>query len=292
MHDEDAAFLRGLVEAAPAAASATLASDDALRTAIVAQLRDAEADWPCALGRETFARHVAARLPDADVIPAIAIADLRLACACVHDVHGAQTRLRERHMGDIRRGIGRQPDAATVDELVADVLRHVLVAEKGGAMRLGDYTGRGSLGRWLSVCARRIALDRARANKSHGESLDDDGLAAAYGDPELAAMKQSTRDAFRAAVEEAAGELQARDRNMLRYVFVHDLALDELAGIYRVSRSTVSRQLSAVREKLVERVRERMCERLGVSGDDLERELAQMRSAIAVTLSRILKSPR
>lgn len=290
--------MHAVLEAAPPAAAMTLREHASCAATLIEAWRVAAVAWSGAAPPvDVFGAYVGARLPadgDADAIVRVFVGDLLLACACVHDLQGATTRLRERHLVDVRRGLGRQPDATTTDELVHEVWQRLLVGDGERPPRLADYSGRGNLGRWISVVARRVALDRARASGRGADTLDDEGagMAAAYGDPELAAMKRGTRDAFRAALEAAAAALPARDRNMLRYAFVHQLGVDEIAGIYRVSRSTARRQLAAIREALVTQVRERLRVMLRVDAVELERELAQMHSAVAVTLSRILRPPR
>ena len=295
MTDDRAARLQRVLAAAPPALAAALSPDEEPWTTLDdAWLRASEA-WSVELPFETFAAHLGARLPaDGDLagLARLAVADLMLACACVHDLPGAHARLRELHLADVRRGVGRQPDAVIADELVHEVFHHLLVRDHERPPRLANYSGRGSLGRWINVVARRLVLDRVRATGRAAETVEDEGgIAAAYGDPELAAMKQGTRDAFRAALEEAAAELRPRERNMLRYAFVHQLGIDEIAGIYRVSRSTARRHLTEIREGLASRVRERLCDMLRVDKATLESELAGMQSAVGVTLSRILKNP-
>jgi len=175
---------------------------------------------------------------------------------------------------------------------VQDVLLHLLVRTGERAPRIAEYGGRGSLGRWISVVARRLAIDRLRAADDRTDEVDDAGIAAAYGDPELALLRGGTSEVFRAALTQAAAALQPRERNMLRYHYVHKLAIDEIAGIYRVSRSTARRRLTEVRDRLTSDVRERMRAQLKLDDHDLDRELAELQSAVAVTLSRILKPPR
>jgi len=293
--DDRAARLQSVVAAAPAAVADALAANQAPWAALDdAWLRASEA-WSVELPFELFAAHLGARLPangDLTALARVAVADLMLACACVHDISGAHARLREQHLADVRRGVGRQPDPATADELVHEVFYHLLVSDHERPPRIANYSGRGPLGRWISVVARRLVLDRLRSTGRAAEIVEDEGgIAAAYGDPELAAMKQGTRDAFRAALEAAAAELRPRDRNMLRYAFVHQLGIEEIAGIYRVSRSTARRNLTAIREGLASRVRERLCDMLRVDRATLESELAELHSAVGVTLSRILKNP-
>jgi RNA polymerase sigma-70 factor len=284
-----------VIAAAPPEAAAALRTDASLWSALVSGWREAAAAWRgTPVSPSAFASYLGARLPDSGdptAIAKLAVADLLLACACVNGHAWAQATLRERHLADVHRGIGRQVDSSRVDELVQHVFRHLLVREDDRAPRLEGYRGRGPLGRWLSVVARRVALDHARRRDDGTVPLGDDGgVAAAYGDPELATIRSDARDAFRSALEAAAAALRPRERNMLRYAFVHQLHLSEIAGIYRISESTARRQLAAVREQLVAAVRERVRERLRLDSDQLDRELGDMKSALAVSLSRLLRA--
>lgn len=259
----------------------------------------ARAAWPnLAMPSEVFAEHLAARISADDVDPSelerLHLADLWLACACVRAVPGAAAAFEARHLGDVERGVAVAGLASpVVDDLRQEVLKRLLVSHGGEPPRLSAYAGHGPLGRWVSVVARRHALDarRRRDDPSAASQSDDVALAAAYGDPELALMTTGQRDAFREALRRAAASLTAKERNLLRYHYVHQLGLDEIAGIHRVSRSTAGRRLSRARTQLVQLARETLCELLGLQGADLDRELANMRSAIDVTLRRVLANP-
>ena len=100
----------------------------------------------------------------------------------------------------------------------------------------------------------------------------------------------TVHDAFRAAIERAAAGLDARDRNMLRYVYVHALRIREVAAIYRVDSSTIKRRLARIRRRLADEVRDELRATLGLSEQQLDGELAELPSVLPVTLSRILKA--
>lgn len=259
----------------------------------------ARAAWPdLALPSDVFAEYLVARVPvDLEPAPSVErmqVEDLWLACACVHGVAGAAAVFEARHDADVRRGVAIAGlPAERVEDLRQDVLQRLLVPSDGEPPRLGAYSGHGPLGRWVSVVARRHALDarRRRDDPSAPAPSDDAALTAAYGDPELALMTTGQRDAFREALRRAAASLTAKERNLLRYHYVHELGLDEIAGIHRVSRSTVGRRLARARAQLVQHARDALCELLGLHGADLEREIASLRSAIDVTLRRVLRDP-
>jgi RNA polymerase sigma-70 factor, ECF subfamily len=289
--DASAAWLTALLAAAEPTLAASIEADAELRAATLRAIERARAAWPeLPLEPRLFAAHLGARLPVEELsvatIDGLCVADLWLACACLHELAGAHAELAGRHDVDVRRGLA---GVEAPEGMAQEVLLHLLVRGDQRPARLGEYSGRGNLGRWISVVTRRLAIDRLRGRERADATLDDGGIAAAYGDPELALLRGGTRDTFRAALEQAARELEPRERNMLRYHYVHKLALDEIAGIYRVSRSTARRRLVEVRERLTQRVRERMRAELRVDDGQLDRELAELHSAVAVTLSRILR---
>jgi len=291
--DAPPAWLAALTEAAPPAVAAAIAREPVLGEALVHAIRRGQAAWPeLALDAAVFAAHVGARLPDevsVGGIEALCVADLWLACACLHDVAGAHAAFERRHGADVRRGL---PPGDAPEGMLQDVLLHLLVRTPERAPRIAEYGGRGNLGRWISVVTRRLAIDRLRAADAPTAAIDDAAMVAAYGDPELAMLRGGTSDVFRRALEDAASALQPRERNMLRYHYVHKLAIDEIAGIYRVSRSTARRRLTEVRDRLTQQVRERMRAQLRLDDRQLDHELAELQSAVAVTLSRILRAPR
>lgn len=286
-------WLEALLEVAPTGVCAAL-NDANLRCAFEAALRTARDAWPdLDLDLRSFAAHVGARLPEhpplAALLPTLCLEDLFVACACTIGVPGSTAAFEKRHDADVRRGIGSSVDE--LDEAHQDFLRHVLVSTPDRPARIARYTGRGPLGRWVRVVVRRRLIDRTRSEGSkdtvswHGNELE-----AAYGDPELALLRQTTRDAFRDALERGAAALEPRDRNILRYVYVHQLRIREIAGIYRVDASTIKRRLAAIRRDLAGEVRTELRARLGLDERELELQLAELPSVLSLTLDRVLRA--
>jgi RNA polymerase sigma-70 factor (ECF subfamily) len=287
-------WFEALLDAAPPEVADLLRGDDALASALQAAILDAQRAWPhLELGLLTFAIHVGARLPErppiADVLPTLQLHDLFLACACTHGLPRAALLFEQHHAADVRRGLGSA--IGSVDEMQQDVMHHVLVAAPDRPPRIAAYTGRGGLGRWVSVVTRRRVIDLGRAERPDDIALSrGNELAAAYGDPELAMLQGTIHDAFRAAIERAAAALQARDRNVLRYVYVHKLRMREVAAIYRVDVSTIKRRVARIRKELADAVRDELRSTLGLDEQQLDGELAELPTVLPVTLSRILKA--
>jgi RNA polymerase sigma-70 factor len=118
---------------------------------------------------------------------------------------------------------------------------------------LGYYGGRSALGTWLhAVLARRfVDLTRAAARTVSLEGQPHESTT--EGDP-------SDPDRFRyvsalsAALSEALGALESRDRLRLGYYYLENLTLREIARLLDEHPSSVSRRLQQTRGELKRRV--------------------------------------
>lgn len=260
----------------------------ARQTALEQAVARARAAWPAL--HLSLAAFVARLKQETDTgedeaIASLCVEDLWLACACVHGVAGAAEAFQARHLSEIRRGLG--PDHGSDDGHVGDLVQDLLVGRPPQPGRLSTYGGHGRLGRWVYIVARRRRADLVRTASRRDDAPAVQAVAAAYGDPELAVLRGTTHRAVRSALERAAAALQPRERNILRYVYVHQLRIDEIAGMYRVSGSTIKRRLATLRERLAADVREGLRAELGLDERQVEREIAGLDSALHVTLSRI-----
>lgn len=121
------------------------------------------AAWPhLALGHEDFAAWLRARLaPDQD-LAALCAADLFLVCACLLDVPGGSSALRQRLTRAVEPPLRRVIASARARAHLCHELASQLLAAHPAdlAVHLSHYSGRGPLAMWL----RLVALRRARAS--------------------------------------------------------------------------------------------------------------------------------
>ena len=181
-----------------------------------------------------------------------------------------------------------------VDEVHQELSQRLLVAPAGGAPRLATYAGQSALGRWLGVAALRTALNLTRRRKPQATLDGDTEIGAAIVEPELAILREKYRDDVEAAIRAAFAALDAaRDRNLLRLYYLERVPLERLGQMFGVHASTVSRWLAALRESILADTRDRLTERLGLSGhmSDLDSLIRAVRSDIELTISRILRAP-
>lgn len=236
-----------------------------------------------AVDAEAFAAWVRARLEPEESPDTLHIEDLLIAYACTVGNSAALTLFEREFMPAVERGVTK----AGVDdpaELTQRVRSRLLVSDGKGEPRLATYRGTGPLQGWLRVCGAREAL-MARRAASPPESADGLDLAEAIGsDPELHAMKAQASDAFQTAFSTTMRSLPARERLLLQYEVVDGLNRDEIAELFGVHPSSISRWLAKARSTIRVAVRLHMSERLEVSAGQLDSLMRLIESRLDVSL--------
>jgi RNA polymerase sigma-70 factor, ECF subfamily len=183
--------------------------------------------------------------------------DFVLALACTHGNERAWEGFIEKY----RPVLYAAARALTHDEVGARELADSLWADlygmdsRAGERRslLGYYGGRSSLGTWLhAVLARRfVDLTRSAARTQPLESRPTEP--ATDGDPSDPNRSRYVR-ALSAALKEALGALEPRDRLRLGYYYLENLTLREIARLLNEHPSSVSRRLQQTRGELKRQV--------------------------------------
>lgn len=236
---------------------------------------------------------VRARLHAAGAVDDRRLGDLCLVWACLTGDPAAQRALDRLIRAEAVRVVGelRRP-AWLVDEVHQELSQRLLVAPPGGEPRLGTYAGQAVLGRWLGVAAMRTALNLTRRARPEAPLDDDADVAAAILPPDLAMVRDKYRGDVEHAIRASFDALDnARDRNLLRLYYLERIGLDQLGQMFGVHGSTVSRWLTALRESVLDDVRSRLGERLGLAGNfgDIDSLIRAVQGEIELTLSRILR---
>ena len=86
------------------------------------------------------------------------------------------------------------------------------------------------------------------------------------------------------------GELDGRERNVLRLHHMGGMTLEQVARMYAVDRSTVVRLLQKVRGKLFTQTCKALREELAIERAELDDVLALIRSRFEVSLGRLLET--
>jgi RNA polymerase sigma-70 factor (ECF subfamily) len=249
--------------------------------------------WPgVELDRDAFAAHVAAHEVDK---PSAFRDDLYLAAACLAGDAAALAGF-ERDVLPSARGAIAAIDAtpAFVDDALQKLRANLLVGDDG-APRIARYAGRGPLRAWVGIAGARTALMMVRSRKRAREVAldDDDGWADALAlistsDPELELLKRQYAAAFSTALRDAVGELEPRLRAALRMSFVDELSIDEIGAVYAVHRATAARWIQRACDDVFAATRRLLAQRLALSGTELDRVTALVRSQLDVSLSQLL----
>lgn len=251
--------------------------------------QDARAAWPgVEVAPEVFAARAAAAPGGAPVRPA----DLYLAVACETGDPAALAAFERAMIAPLRGILSRaEHDRAVVDEVLQQVRVRVLVGDGAAPPRLASYAGGGSLLSWLKVTALRLHANlrrgERRAPPPAGDAVDD-ATPPTEIPPERLLLDQRWGQVLRDALGAAMRALPPRERTLLRLHYVEGLALDRIGLTYGVHKSTVSRWLTAARDRLlaaaVEAVRARVD---GVDAREVESLCEELCSRLDLSLSAL-----
>jgi RNA polymerase sigma-70 factor (ECF subfamily) len=261
---------------------------------------------------DRFLAHVTRHLPAdptgwPDALERLHGADLYLAFACAEQVPGALAAFEAACQAAIDGALRDQVTASFADDAKQLVRERLFLGgaedpddgdqPAAGAIttaaepRILHYAGRGPLAAWVAVSARRTALSIRRGEVSRrardAAAAAEDGLAAAV-HPELSYLKHAYRSAFAAAFEAAFAAITDRERTLLRLHLISRLRLDQIAPMFHVNASTISRWLASARETLVTQTREGLAERLHVATGEVASVARLLQSQVDVSLARLL----
>jgi RNA polymerase sigma-70 factor (ECF subfamily) len=238
-----------------------------------------------------LARHVPAQADPSLALDGLAAPDLLLAFASLSGEPGALAELDGRVGREATRTARRfDPSPAFADELAQELRQRLLVAAPGANPKLAEYAGRGPLDGWLRAVSVRLALDLWRG-RGREDLLPPDALpeaSAVMTEPELRLVKARYRGDFNAALRDALAGLTSRERNVLRMRVCERLSADRIGEFYGVHRITVGRWVTVARERVMERMRARLLERLGLAPEELSELIEALRSQLDLSVSCLL----
>jgi RNA polymerase sigma-70 factor (ECF subfamily) len=237
-----------------------------------------------------FAAALGAAVGDAEdpvaAIPSVHAGDLWLATACAAEDRTAIGEL-DRTLATLRPTLAKMgASRETVDELLQEICTRLLVAAPDRPARIRGYRGRSDLRSWLKVAAVRDAVRMLRRERTPNDPDELDVLMDSSSDPELQALADEYRVAFRAAFSLALSELPARDRNLLRYHLLDELTIDDIGAIHRVHRATAARWLVRIREHLYVATRSEIMRSLALSPHEIDSMLRLIRSRLDASVAR------
>ena len=207
--------------------------------------------WPeLALDLARFREAVRARVTRADEVRA---GDLYLAVACQLGDAAAIAAFERALIPPLRRIVAKAAkDDLVLDDVMQAMRVRVLVGEAGQEARIARYEGRGSLLSWLKVIALRILTDQKREVRRivPVSTISDlpPGLTLA---PDALLLDRQWGPILKGGLAEAMRTLEPRERTLLRLHYVDGVVLERIGTMYGVNKSTVSRWLTAARERLL-----------------------------------------
>jgi RNA polymerase sigma-70 factor (ECF subfamily) len=237
----------------------------------------------------------AARQSEQEVRPdELCVEDLYLACACLLGVTGAPVEFIRRFGDTIRAAIAPLTKSRAMrDDAEQQLYEYLLVGRPGAPPKIGTYLGQAPLVRWVKVAAQRAVLMMLRSDRTEARSRDGAAAerVAASMHPESALVKRQYRRALGEALEKALGQLDDRERILLKLHYVSGLSVDKIGAMYGVSQSTASRWLEKARQGIVKDARQalRASHRLSTAAD-LETMVALAISQLDISLARLLSA--
>lgn len=250
----------------------------------------ARAAWPdISVDADAFVKDLAAKAEGAGTSELHA-SDVYLALGCLQGDRAALMHFEARLIPEAGRALLRlRLGSAEVDETLQRV-REKLLVRTAEAPLIASYSGRGALGAWVRAVAVREALDEKRKVARRGTTVSETGLAemAARDEPELLRMKELYAEPFKAAFRDALGGLAARDRNVLRMIYVDGLTAEQVGLAFGVHRVSVARWIGGIRTSLFERTRETLSERLKLTHTELGSLTRLCLSQLDVSIERLL----
>lgn len=269
---------------------------DDLEAALAALIAEARRTWPdVSLRPDAFIPFLAERLQDAptlaEALERCHASDLYLTCACLADSAQAVKAFKEQFFPYIRGTLHHlRLDEALVEDVQQQVFQRLFVEDDQGVAKAVTYTGRGSLRGFVRVTAMRVALNLLRRTPKE-RLLDDAALADSIcpdEDQELAYFKRLYRHEFKASFQQALARLSVRERNLLRYQVLDHLDAESISRLHDVHRTTVSRWLRAIRDKLLTETRRALASRLQLRPDDVESIIRLIQSHLDVSFCRVM----
>ena len=237
-----------------------------------------------------------ARAAGDDVEAALAdlyLEDLALAAACALGAPNALAHCERLCAGAIAAAVARVDRSADLRDEVRQILwQRIFVGTAGKSPRIQSYAGRGPLAAWVAVAAQRVALDLRRSEaRMVGMDPRADEILPAHQHPEIDYLRTRYKAEFEEAVRVALAGLPDRDRLLLKLTIVSGLSHEQLANIYSVNQSTITRWIARAREQVLEVTEREVCSKLGMPPGEFRSLAGLLVSRLDLSISRVLDTP-
>jgi RNA polymerase sigma-70 factor (ECF subfamily) len=253
-------------------------------TAAAGAIEEARRRWPDVdLADDVFHRYADEKLGGRAGCSAH-IVDLWLAAACIEGDRRAIDIFVAGYLRPLVFGGDGASDRR--DELQQALEERLLVGGPEGP-RLAAYSARGSLRGWLRVVIARFARDRACKK----DNADSDPLPPSLVDRidlELDFLRRRDHGVFKEAFSQAAAELSAQQRTLLRLHFIDGLSSRRLGRLFGAHHGTVARWVRDAREQLASRTEDILRIQCGLDAGGIHSLLRDVQSGFPWSLGRLL----
>jgi RNA polymerase sigma-70 factor, ECF subfamily len=229
----------------------------------------------------------------AAAVGGLAAADLYLACAAGHgDAAAIEIVISALVRPSVAAACRAGDSPAFADELTQVLRQKLLVAAEEVPPKILSFSGRAPLGAWIAVVVQRTvsSLRRSDGTRERFEKRAAIEAEMVERDPELGYIKAHYADSFARAFETALSLLSDRERSLLRLHNLHGVTLQQLATVYGVNDSTISRWLARARSSLVDETGRQMRDTVGISASEFPSLARALTSQVDVSLNRWLVS--
>ncbi len=221
--------------------------------------------------------------------------DLALASCCAQQDPAALRIFETEFVAPTGRAIRRlDPSTDFVDEVQQRLRTRLLLADGEHSPRITAYGGRGPLGGWVSVAAVRLGLTLLGQTKRAAQRdalLWSDAVLFPGGVPaELQHLKQRYAPRLAECLRAACGQLEDRERAVLRMYFVEGLNIDKIGRVYGVHRATIARWIARTRTTLCQQTHAMMLAEGVAPAEELQSIDRLVRSQLDISLGGLLGS--
>jgi RNA polymerase sigma-70 factor (ECF subfamily) len=253
--------------------------------------------WPgVVLADEVFVAHLGEKSCErggpGEALNALRLADLFLACACVHGDRTAIQTIECHYLSKAKPGLVRLglADARLTDTLQGIRCKLLVPGPDGRPPAIARYAGLGRLQAWIAVVATREALNMILRAKPDRPTQDDPIaiLASSTTDPEMKCARAEYRGEFEASLREAVNTLSCRDLHILQLHYLEGLTTTEIGKVYRVHQTTASQWLARARARVAERTKQCLKKRVALDASAWDSMVRVVQSGLDVSISSLL----
>jgi RNA polymerase sigma-70 factor len=214
--------------------------------------------------------------------------DLFLALSCAKGNDSGWRRfhaLYGKYLADLSRHLLGGPDR---EEVGQTIWIDLFLPDRSGQSRIASYDGRSSLATWLRVVvSNRIINERQRRNfcSANIENIPEPADPRALQKVESRLGSSRYENAIVSAFEKALASLNHRDALIVLLRYDQGLQLGEIARLYAVHQSTITRQLDRAIERLRADVIERLTSDYGLDRNQVDECMSVASDAFAGSFS-------